>query len=157
MLLGLLAGCLLGVPLIVIYCFAAQVPQLGGLFIVMNVGVGIAVSALATWVMLRRKPCPRISRITLASVTSSVVVVTIQYAIVPGWGIPVFLWPFWGAALGAVGFAFPLMLQGPKKRRQSVTRSRQVSTFLHRAGKEWAPDKKQAGFPAVHDEEGPET
>jgi len=59
MLVGSLTGYLLGVPLIAIYYFVAQVTHLGVLFIVMNVGVGMAVSALATRVMLRRKPCRR--------------------------------------------------------------------------------------------------
>jgi len=131
---GVLTACLVCAPLVAVYYFVGQVPQLAILTVVMNFGVGIAAGAACTWMMLRRDSGQRIGRLILGGVLSGAIVVTVQYGIVPpAWGFALF-GPPWGAILGSIGVPVLFMLQGPKRRKQDPERRSRVSKVLRRAG-----------------------
>ena len=132
---GILTACLVCAPLVAIYYFVAQVPQLAILTMVMNFAVGITAGAACAWMMLRQDTGQRIGRLILGAVLSGAIVVTVQYAIVPkGWGAFALFGPPWGAILGSIGVPVLFMLQGPKRRKQDPERRSEISKVLRRAG-----------------------
>jgi hypothetical protein len=141
--LAFLLSCAVCVPVIGIYHLITRVPVLAILVVILNCTVGVFAGAMYGWFSNRRGEEKSVVWLIAGSVTTGIVVTTVQYAVAfeaVGFN---FLALFWGAMLGGIGGIMYMVSERPGKGKEDAAREDRFQQVIDHQGDQISDTSKE--------------